>query len=129
MYLAAVSLRTSHFLSFIDIYGVMLSGRGDCDSSLSKAALGLFAAVCKAIMYLSPTAKCHTLHRSSFCDPFSVQQSKNMSYFPMSSMRKHGDLKSQIFGKAASHYYKNNWLSVFCFLFFFKLMNDQAVHS
>lgn len=83
MYLAAVSPRTSHFLSFIDIYGVMLSGCGDCDSSLSKAVLGLFGAVREAIMYLSPTAKCHTLHRSSFCVPFSVQQGKNMSYFPM----------------------------------------------
>lgn len=113
MYLAAVSLRTSCFLSFIDIYGVMLSGCGDCDSSLSKAALGLFSAVRKAIMYLSPTAKRHTLHRSSFCVPFSVQQSKNMSYFPMAGMGICGDLKPEIFGKTASHYYRNNWLSVF----------------
>lgn len=113
MYLAAVSLRTSHFLSFIDIYGVMPSRCGDCDSSLSKAALGLFAAVRKAIMYLSPTAKCHTLHRSSFCVPFSVQQSKNMSYFPVAGKGIYGDLKPEIFGKTASHYYRNNQLLVF----------------
>lgn len=94
-------------------YGLMLSGCGECDSSLSKAALGLFAAVHKAIMYLSPTAKCDTFHRSSFCVPFSVQQSKNMSYFPMSGRRIYGDLKSEIFGKIASHYYRNNWLGVF----------------
>lgn len=99
MYLTAVSLRTSRFLSFIDIYGVVLSGRGDCDSSLSKAALGLFAAVRKAIMYLSPTAKRHTLPRSSFCVPFSVQQSKNMFYFPMAGMGIYEDLKPEIFGR------------------------------
>lgn len=45
MYLAAVSLRTSHFLSFIDIYGASLSECEDVDGSLSGAALGLFAAV------------------------------------------------------------------------------------
>lgn len=45
-----------------------------CDSSLSKAALGVFAAERKAIMYLSPAAKHHTLHRSSFFVPFSEQK-------------------------------------------------------
>lgn len=43
----AVSLRTSSFLSFIDIYGVMPSGCGSCDSSLSKAEPGLFVAAKK----------------------------------------------------------------------------------
>lgn len=113
MYLTAVSLRTSHFLSFIDIYGVIPSGRGDCDSSLSKAALGLFAAVLKAIMYLSPTAKCHTLHRSSFCVPFSVQQSKK--YVLLSRGRyenKWGSENQKSLVKTASHYFRNNWLNV-----------------
>lgn len=80
-------------LAFIDIYCMMLSCWEDGDSSLFKAALGLFAAAPKAIMYLSPTAKCHTPHRSSFCVLFSVRQRENMSYFPMAVKGKYGDQK------------------------------------
>lgn len=74
-YPAAPSLGTSHCLAFIDIYGVMLSGRGARDSSLSSAALGLFAAVHKAIMYLSPAAICHTLPRLSLCSLYNTAKS------------------------------------------------------
>lgn len=70
---AAASPRTSHFLSFIDIYGATPPGCRGRDSSLSKAPLGLFAAAHRAIMHLSPRAKCHRLRRSSFAVPFSVQ--------------------------------------------------------
>lgn len=70
---AAASPRTSHFLSFIDIYGATPPGCRGRDSSLSKAPLGLFAAAHRAIMHLSPRAKCHPLRRSSFAVPFSVQ--------------------------------------------------------
>lgn len=71
-YPAAPSTGTSPCLAFIDIYGVMLPGRGACDSSLSTAALGLFAAVHKAIMYLSPAAICHTLPRLSLCSLYNT---------------------------------------------------------
>lgn len=96
MYLTTVSPRTTLFLPFIDIYVAMQSGHRDCDSLLSKAALGWFAVVHKAIMYLSPAAKCHTIHCSSFCVPFSVQQSKNLSYFPMAGMGIRKDSKSEV---------------------------------
>lgn len=111
MYLTAVSQRKFLFFSFIDIYCVIVSGCEDFDSSLSKATLGLFAAVHKTIMYMSPTAKCHMVHRSSFCVPFPVRQRKNMSYFPMPVRGKYGDVKSQMFGE--SNYCISNWIGLF----------------
>lgn len=102
------SLRTSHFLSVVDIYAVTVSACRGCDSSLSEAVLGVFAAVHKAITYLSPTARWRTLRRSSFCAPFSTQQSRKMSYFP--ARQRMGIWNHEIFSKVANHV--RGWLGV-----------------